>query len=493
MKNRQKRIAVLMSTALAMSVLSGCAQKVEEVTEDVAIVETVSPQVGDISLNGEFIATIEPEDTVNVVSMASAEVTGVNVEVGDQVQEGDVLASLDDTAYQISLKTAQLAAKTAQLNYDIYYGEGAETLNRMNADTTLDNAEDNVEDLQEEYVGNMDELQHYKSLLKNAEDALQSNKDKYGYTDEPSEIQEYADTFKVTSSDYENAMKRYAEANVEHTKWQTKIDTYKAAIDGYEEAIEKYEDSIDKGYNSYAKAVVSDQIQNGEIREDSKQISQNTISTQNLNVENAKNTLDKCTIKASVSGTIEAVNVDEHGMASTGMTAFVISQKDVLMATFYVSEDIRNTLKVGDVTSIKKDDKEYKADIIEVGGSVDATTGLFKVKAKIEGDTSKLLNGTKVTVNADTYRESKVVMIPYDAVYYESGKPYVYTVVDGYAKKVYITTGLSDDTNIVVSDGLTTDDVIVTTWSAQLRDGVRISSPEEAAAETTTQVDEKQE
>ena len=36
-------------------------------------------------------------------------------------------------------------------------------------------------------------------------------------------------------------------------------------------------------------------------------------------------------------------------------------------------------------------------------------------------------------------------------------------------------TGLYDIDRIVVTEGLTQDDIIITTWSAQLRDGVEVS------------------
>ena len=60
--------------------------------------------------------------------------------------------------------------------------------------------------------------------------------------------------------------------------------------------------------------------------------------------------------------------------------------------------------------------------------------------------------------------------------------------MDGKAKKTNIITGLYDIDNIVVTDGLTGDEVIITTWSAQLRDGVAVSIKESNTdAKDTTQ------
>ena len=48
-------------------------------------------------------------------------------------------------------------------------------------------------------------------------------------------------------------------------------------------------------------------------------------------------------------------------------------------------------------------------------------------------------------------------------------------MVDGKAKKTNILTGLYDVEEIVVVDGLSKEDEIITTWSAQLREGVTVS------------------
>ena len=125
--------------------------------------------------------------------------------------------------------------------------------------------------------------------------------------------------------------------------------------------------------------------------------------------------------------------------------------------------------------SIDKDGTIYEGEVIEIGTTIDATTGLFKIKAKVKGDTTNILSGTKAKITTDTYHEKNALIIPYDAVYYDGTQAYVYTVVDGRAKKTNVTTGLYDVENIVITEGITKDDIVITTWSAQLREGVAVS------------------
>ena len=110
MKKRQNKLALLLCTALSLSMLGSCGQKkeeVEKITEDVAIVEASNPTIGELSLKGEFIATISPDDSVYIIPKATAEVVEVKVSAGDVVEAGDVLAVLaKETDCKISSSNA---------------------------------------------------------------------------------------------------------------------------------------------------------------------------------------------------------------------------------------------------------------------------------------------------------------------------------------------------------------------------------------------------
>ena len=81
MKNRQQKLALLLCMVLSVSTLWGCGQTVaEETVEDVAIVETAKPEIGELKLTGNFIATVSPDESVYVIPKTTAEVLEVKVE-----------------------------------------------------------------------------------------------------------------------------------------------------------------------------------------------------------------------------------------------------------------------------------------------------------------------------------------------------------------------------------------------------------------------------
>lgn len=514
MKSRQRKLTALLCVVLSAMALWGCEQAPEEKTvEDVAIVETAKPELGDLKLSGQYIATISPDESVYVVPKATAEVLEVKVAAGDIVEEGDVLAVLDDTMAQFTVRNAQTAAQNAQtaaqnaqiglesakISYELQYGAGASTLNDMQSDKTISQAEDGVSKLQESYVDAMDNLEKAKDQLEEKEQELEDLKVEYDFHEDVDEIKDYADSIDRDTpqgaAQYAAIMQRYQLAATEVKTVEGTIAQYKSTIDQLEGTIEELQDNINSTYDSYSQAVTADNITNGEILEGKKQASQNSISQAELSisqaqigiaqaqigVEQAQENLDAYVITATISGMIESVNLKEHDFATSSNPAFVISNKNTMTATYYVSEDVRNTFSLGQKITLEKDNRLYDGEVVEIGSALDNTTGLFKIKATVKGDTSALLSGTKATVTTDTYHEQNAVIIPYDSVYYDGTQAYVYTVVDGKARKTNVSTGLYDIERIVITEGLTKEDTIITTWSAQLRDGVEISLPESEA------------
>ncbi len=364
----------------------------------------------------------------------------------------------------------------------------------MQSDNNISQAEDGVNKLQENMVDAMDNLQKTKDNLKEKEDELADLKKEYDFREDVDEIKDYADSLDKNTpqgaADYAAVMQRYQAAATEVKTVEATIAQYKSAIDQLEETIETIQDNIDNTYNTYSQAVTSTNINNGELREEQKKVSQNSISAAKLGIEQAQESLETYTITATISGVVETVNVKTHDFATSSNPAFVISNKNTMVATYYVSEDVRNTFSPGQKITLEKDGKVYDGEVIEIGSALDTATGLFKIKAAVTGDTASLLSGTKATVTTDTYHEKNAVIVPYNSVYYDGTQAYVYTVVNGKAQKTNVTTGLYDIDNIVVTEGLTGDDVVITTWSAQLRDGVSVSvnrAGGETDGETTSQ------
>ena len=139
----------------------------------------------------------------------------------------------------------------------------------------------------------------------------------------------------------------------------------------------------------------------------------------------------------------------------------------------------------GGIPVADRNGKLYDADITEIGSMIDQATGLFAVKACVNAPDESLLTGCSVKVIAETYSQDNALLIPYDAVYYDDSQPYVYVAVNNIVERRDIETGIFDENTMTVMSGLTAEDQLITSWSANLRDGAEISIlTDEQTAET---------
>ena len=102
-------------------------------------------------------------------------------------------------------------------------------------------------------------------------------------------------------------------------------------------------------------------------------------------------------VTAPIAGVLEQFGVQVHDMSAGGSVAGVGSGAGGKTLTFNVSERVMKGLNIGDPVTVEKNGTDYSGAISEIGSMVDASTGLFKVKATL-GDADGLASGTMVKV-----------------------------------------------------------------------------------------------
>ena len=500
--------------------LTGCnsTENTEEATEDKRItVKVDTPKISSIENSGDFIGTVQSEEQVYVMSKLSGDVTETFFEVGDYVNEGDLLFTVDDTSAQIQLKqaNASLSSANASLNTakagvntanaNINYQTASVTESFAKSDTTekqlqlsIDQAEVNFRN-NEINIGTLDNtLTNLKDKLNDVNDGIDALKPqlegaKAEYAAALSDAQ--ADPNNTTFQEVANAKKSI-------------LNTYSSNLSGLEASKQSIESSIKQteasistaknsncliveqadiardqksDYQNYTRATIGNgglaslaQAQAGVVQAEAGVVQSKAGITQaQAAVDAAKLQLDYANVTAPVSGIITSKGVTKNNMTSTGSVAYTIMSDGSKFVVFYVSEDIMRELQVGQSITVEKNNEELEAVITENPQVADANTGLFMVKARVNGN-EDLVSGIKVKLNMTTKHADNVMTLPIDAVYHESEKSFVYTYVNGKANKVYVETGLYDDEKIEIISGITTDDQVITTWSSQLRNGSEV-------------------
>lgn len=500
--------------------LTGCnsTENTEEATEDKRItVKVDTPKISSIENSGDFIGTVQSEEQVYVMSKLSGDVTETFFEVGDYVNEGDLLFTVDDTSAQIQLKqaNASLSSANASLNTakagvntanaNINYQTASVTESFAKSDTTekqlqlsIDQAEVNFRN-NEINIGTLDNtLTNLKDKLNDVNDGIDALKPQL-----EGAKAEYAAALSDAQSNLTDPAKQEA-ANAKKSildTYSSNLSSLESSKDSLESSIKQTEASISTAKNSncliveqadiardqksdyqnYTRATIGNgglaslaQAQAGVVQAEAGVVQSKAGITQaQAAVDAAKLQLDYANVTAPVSGIITSKGVTKNNMTSTGSVAYTIMSDGSKFVVFYVSEDIMRELQVGQSITVEKNNEELEAVITENPQVADANTGLFMVKARVNGN-EDLVSGIKVKLNMTTKHADNVMTLPIDAVYHESEKSFVYTYVNGKANKVYVETGLYDDEKIEIISGITTDDQVITTWSSQLRNGSEV-------------------
>lgn len=124
-----------------------------ETKENYISVEAEEVSKGEIFDYIIVTGTVSADRSVNIIPTIPAKVSNINVEVGDRVNKGDLLFSLDDSASsQLNLENASIAVSQAELGL-------------KNAEQTAKNAEANYEIAKANYDMSYDKYQFAKDNL----------------------------------------------------------------------------------------------------------------------------------------------------------------------------------------------------------------------------------------------------------------------------------------------------------------------------------------
>ena len=224
----------------------------------------------------------------------------------------------------------------------------------------------------------------------------------------------------------------------------------------------------------------------GGVSQQALEQAQNGAENARISYESAKNQYDLqveyTQVTAPISGVIESRTIEPHDHVSAGDEICVISAKDQLQVNFGITERILENLSVGDDVTVEKGASDYSGTVTEIGSMVNASTGLYDVKASLN-QAPGLTTGSRVKLTVVLDKAIGAMTIPVDAVNYAQTQPFVYCYENGTAVRKDIESGIYDSERMEVLSGLTADSQVITSWSNELMDGAEVVLASEGTAE----------
>ena len=493
----KKRImAAVLAVLMGMSVTAcGGQNEVKEVNR--VSVSGMFPEAGDVIVTNTYIGTVAPKESIDVYPMKSGNVLEVSAAVGAQVKKGDILFKIDslETDFEIAdaeeeLEKAEQLAEQAK--------EDAKELEE--ALKKVETAEEKA-DLELQIEDQKTEVDRYLKNYENAEEdyeALENDYKKYNYSNGTSSNNRWTKEESRARQDELSLAKKYMDLQ------KSVYDAAKSELTAMEAELSKTTKTLNstsssttsstskstttkKSDSKTTSSTDSDDKDSDSKDSDSKTSSEKktveiTVETTvydqmvedaQKDLEEAKAKLELYQISAPIDGTVEAVYVQTNEKAFEDQVSLIISNKSNMEVTFQVPEAAALELQTGDKIKVEKNGAMNEASITEVAIMADPQTKLFTVKASL-GAVSGFSTGTDVKVYAETQKARGVMRLPYDTLYFQGDEAYVYCVSDDEAVRKTVQVGLMNDEYAQILDGLGEEDIVISTWSSQLKDGTEV-------------------
>lgn len=462
-KQHKKFTALLVVLALAAAiVLRFLPQKGAAQGSTVSFVRTTTLQKTSLENSVSTTGTVESANVSTVTTDLKYTVKSVNVQVGDTVQAGDVICTLDteDLEKQIERAKESLTDQTEQTQEA--YDKALKSYNEAKKD--YDDAVTAADDAEDDYYDSWDDLNaavNQVSALQAEYDSKQSQ-----LSSMLTEYNEAVSTYGVDSDEAKAAKDRYekfeqndaqdAQTALENAQ---KTTGYQSLVQAKDQAVAAWEQA------KTAKEQAEKQLETAsESLDTAKKNLDKSGSSDTL--EDLQEQLTKCTLTAETSGTVTSLNATVGSICSD--TVATIQDTNALKIAVTIQEyDVPN-VSIGMKVRITSDatDGEISGTLTQIsptataatgGQSSSSSSGTFSAEVSVDGASSGLLIGMNANVEIVQSTTDNVFVVPYDAVGTEDdGTKYVMVKTGGDGadatfEKVTVTTGAENDYYIEIS------------------------------------------
>lgn len=449
-KKKKVWLIVLISAAIVIVLIGSAVKNMTSQIETAANMVEVEPvEKRDLSDSVSLKGTIAGQSKTNVMSLAAAEITAVNVQVGDIVKEGDPLVTLDQK--DIEKQIAELKTNISNANA-IAANDAAqkqESLNEAKQDqaTTLAKATDSVNKAQASYdelVKKRDDCQTKLNNKKNelntagnARDTAKNELDtaKKSYQDAQAEASAdptNADLLKKAndaSSVYEQKQELYTSLCTNYETINGDIKSLQAELDAYPDQLKSAEEAVNTAKSSYSDAETSTNrsVSTAQNTVDMQKYQTSTTRDLKDQLEQLQKQLADCTLSAPIGGVVTAVNVSVGDKNTAGTTMITIEDTSSLKVIVNVEEADILKIQEGMPATVSTDatgDEEIKGTVTRVvrvknqstntnGTDTNTSSGY---SAEITIDNTELLVGMSAKAKIVIKDRGTQLAVPYDLI-----------------------------------------------------------------------------
>lgn len=438
---------------------------------------------------------VESSIIANVSPQIGGKITSIKVIIGQKVEKGQILLTLEDTLqidltnlqYQTGAKSLELAEKsqilTQELGEGTYYTaqigvkNAAETYKKaLQSKETAKDLFENQQDLTDLALDTAEEaFKTAKSAYNNLSDSLDELEDQY------SELKSNPDADGKTLSEFKKGIDqmesqlvnaKFAKESAENALEQAELGVTQAE-ETFESQLDQLDFAIESAYLGYQSAV----IQARNIPKSSK-LQELGIEQQALQIysglESTALTLDQTQVISPIEGVVTQINGKENNLVNPGQPVVTIENINALSIKTGISKEELSLLTPQTEISIQNGDAKIPAQIISISPTLDPNSKKIEIEIIPKLSPPKLLPGSLVKVNFSTQASNKI-FVPLNSIALDEGKKLVRTLDDNnrvHLSEVELGQIIGDF--VEVTKGLAYNEIIIKSAYPAVEEGQRV-------------------
>ena len=401
----------------------------------------------------------------SVSAQITGRITDLKVEIGDSVEQGQVIATLGDSLNTDILET-QFETAQRSLDLSLYSQYYSDLLNQY----SIQGANIQYETAVENYYNALRAQNNYQGQVAVQYDTSQLSKQQAekAYYDAAEAYQTAAENTETTADQL---------AQLESALYQAEIAAEQADL-AYEQGEAGYYTQTNQfSYNieiAYLQAIAAlNQLETSQASAELQKLqTQAQIIQSEGNTKIAGLNLQNNQIVAPISGKVTAISVKEGHLVSPGQPLIQIENTKALTVKTAISPDESKHIQVGDKVTINSSDFRAKGYVKTKSPALNATTKKIDIEINItEGSTIIPGSFAKVTFQPTT----DTLYIPLNTVFTNKGRKYVRVFSDkGTVEFQYLEVGEVVGEYIEILDGLDGDEQIITTVNTFLNENEKV-------------------
>ena len=489
-RKRKKKIPLIVAAALVV-VFGGYSVVNSVIAKNTPTqVNTITAAKGSVEETISTSGKVNSEQSRTYYAPVGAVITEMNVSLGDVVEEGQQLVTFDTSDLEAQKTKAALDASASANGYrSTQYQSDKKQSEYNEAVIGLDELKVLAAG-QEQYVQGLkynleDDIQNKKEDLQewlnklNLELEIQNNKLSEPRSEESREriqetIQNLNESIRRTSNEINDL-----NMSDEMKEQQRIIDAEQKKLDDMKEEIsrrEGKESSSEAGIvDPYARQQQADNMQSAQItaEEAAEKLAkgQEGVKAEFGGIVTKIATMSSSANASAGGGLLEGATVSE------GTELFTIESNQQVKVDISITKYDLAKIAVGQKADITIADQKYEGEVTKIN-KVAANNAqgslVVGVEVHINNPDSGIYLGVEAQVVIHTNSAQDVITLPVEIVNTDRNGDFCYVVENGVVTMRRITTGISSDTDVEVTDGLKEGDLVVYDMTGSVTEGMSV-------------------